>query len=116
ETIIFDRLKRADMDGIVEIQLKRLTKRLEARKIVLDLDPGARTWLADKGYDPVYGARPLKRVIQKYLQDPMAQMLLSGTVLDGATVPVTAGPEGLIIDGHASSAADDDQPRMKVVH
>ena len=115
ETIIFDRLKRADMDGIVEIQLKRLTKRLEARKIVLDLDPGARTWLADKGYDPVYGARPLKRVIQKYLQDPMAQMLLSGTVLDGATVPVTAGPEGLIIDGHAS-AADDDQPRMKVVH
>ena len=115
ETVIFDRLKRADMDGIVEIQLRRLTKRLEARKIALDLDAGARTWLADKGYDPVYGARPLKRVIQRYLQDPLAQMLLAGSVLDGASVPVTAGPEGLIIDGHAS-ADDDDMPRMKVVH
>ncbi|WP_323035549.1 ATP-dependent chaperone ClpB [Pararhodobacter sp.] len=115
ETIIFDRLSREDMDGIVTIQLQRLIKRLGARKITLELDAAAKTWLADKGYDPVYGARPLKRVIQRYLQDPLAQSLLSGTVLDGATVPVTAGPGGLIIAGQ-SAALDDDEPRMKVVH
>ena len=114
ETIIFDRLQRADMDGIVTIQIKRLMKRLESRKIALELDDSARTWLADKGYDPVYGARPLKRVIQRALQDPLAQRLLSGEVLDGSTVPVTAGAEGLIIAG--VSAADDDGPRLKVVH
>ncbi|MCL4675591.1 MAG: ATP-dependent chaperone ClpB, partial [Pararhodobacter sp.] len=115
ETVIFDRLSRKDMDGIVKIQLQRLMKRLEARKITLDLDDGARTWLADKGYDPVYGARPLKRVIQRYLQDPLAQMLLSGAVLDGATVPVTAGPGGLTIAGQGPGM-DGDEPRMKVVH
>ena len=114
ETIIFDRLKRADMDGIVTIQLARLTKRLEGRKITLDLDAAARTWLADKGYDPVYGARPLKRVIQRYLQDPLAQRLLAGDILDGATVPVTAGPEGLVIAGVVAS--EEDAPRLKVVH
>ena len=114
ETVIFDRLSRHDMDAIVDIQMARLLKRLLARKITLETDAEARTWLADKGYDPVYGARPLKRVIQRYLQDPLAQMLLSGTVLDGATVPVTAGPEGLIIGDHA--VGDDDAPRMKLVH
>jgi len=114
ETIIFDRLKRADMDGIVTIQLARLTKRLEGRKITLDLDAAARTWLADKGYDPVYGARPLKRVIQRYLQDPLAQRLLAGDIPDGAIVPVTAGPEGLVIAGVVAS--DEDAPRLKVVH
>jgi len=113
--VIFDRLSRPDMDGIVTIQLARLLKRLAARKISLELDEKAKTWLADKGYDPVYGARPLKRVIQRYLQDPLAQSLLSGEVLDGATVPVSAGPGGLIISGH-SSGLDDDEPRMKVVH
>ncbi|MCB1394812.1 MAG: AAA family ATPase, partial [Rhodobacteraceae bacterium] len=116
ETVIFDRLGRADMDGIVTIQLQRLVKRLEARKIALDLDDSARTWLADKGYDPVYGARPLKRVIQRYLQDPLAQMLLSGEILDGASVPVTAGPHGLVIAGHSAGFDDEDGPRMKVVH
>jgi len=116
ETIIFDRLSRADMDGIVKIQIQRLMKRLEGRKIVLELDDSARTWLADKGYDPVYGARPLKRVIQRHLQDPLAQMLLSGTLQDGTTVPVTAGPEGLIIAGHSSSSDDDKGPRMTLVH
>jgi ATP-dependent Clp protease ATP-binding subunit ClpB len=114
ETIIFDRLSRADMDGIVKIQIQRLMKRLEGRKIVLELDDSARTWLADKGYDPVYGARPLKRVIQRHLQDPLAQMLLSGALLDGTTVPVTAGPEGLIIAGHLSG--DEDGPQVKLVH
>ncbi len=114
ETVIFDRLSRGDMDAIVDIQMARLLKRLLARKITLDLDDAARTWLADKGFDPVYGARPLKRVIQRYLQDPLAQMLLGGELLDGATVPVTAGPEGLSIGDHA--VGDDDAPRMKLVH
>ena len=119
ETVIFDRLARGDMDGIVHIQLARLMKRLAGRKIVLDLDDAAREWLAEKGYDPVYGARPLKRVIQRHLQDPLAQMLLSGSVMDGASVPVGAGPEGLIIAGQVQAdAADDDgaAPRMKLVH
>ncbi|MCC5956032.1 MAG: ATP-dependent chaperone ClpB [Natronohydrobacter sp.] len=114
ETVIFDRLSRGDMDAIVDIQMARLLKRLLARKITLDMDAAARTWLADKGYDPVYGARPLKRVIQRYLQDPLAQMLLGGEVLDGATVPITAGPEGLIIGGKV--LGDEDAPRMKLVH
>ena len=114
ETIIFDRLGRQDMDAIVDIQMGRLLKRLLARKITLDLDDSARTWLADKGYDPVYGARPLKRVIQRYLQDPLAQMLLGGELLDGASVPVTTGPDGLVIGDH--HVADEDEPRVKLVH
>ena len=114
ETVIFDRLSRDDMDAIVDIQMARLLKRLLARKITLEMDDAARTWMADKGYDPVYGARPLKRVIQRYLQDPLAQMLLSGKVLDGASVTVTAGAEGLIIGDHV--VGDDDAPRMKLVH
>ena len=114
ETIIFDRLTRGDMDAIVDIQMARLLKRLLARKITLDLDDSARKWLADKGYDPVYGARPLKRVIQRYLQDPLAQMLLGGDLLDGATVPVSAGSDGLSIGAH--HVPDDDAPRMKLVH
>jgi ATP-dependent Clp protease ATP-binding subunit ClpB len=116
ETVIFDRLGREDMDGIVEIQLRRLTKRLAGRKIALELDEAAHKWLADKGYDPVYGARPLKRVIQRHLQDPLAQMLLSGEVMDGATVPVSAGPEGLIIAGKAHGDDAEAPPRMKIVH
>jgi len=100
EQVIFDRLTRADMAGIVEIQLDRLARRLEGRKIVLEVDAGAKAWLADRGYDPVYGARPLKREIQRYLQDPLAELLLSGEVLDGAEVPVTVGVDGLIIGGH----------------
>ncbi len=95
ETIIFDRLSRADMDGIVEIQLGRLQKRLAARNIALDLDQSAKSWLADEGYDPVYGARPLKRVIQRSLQDQLAEMLLAGDVVEGDTMPVSAGVDGL---------------------
>ena len=94
ETIIFDRLKRADMDGIVDIQMARLQKRLAARKIELALDDGAKEWLANEGYDPVFGARPLKRVIQRALQNPLAEALLAGEIKDGETVPVTAGAEG----------------------
>ncbi|MBS0572935.1 MAG: ATP-dependent chaperone ClpB [Proteobacteria bacterium] len=97
DQIIFHRLTRGDMDGIVTIQLKRLEERLAQRKITLDLDEDARKWLADEGYDPVFGARPLKRVIQRSLQDPLAEMILAGDVRDGETVKVSAGIEGLIV-------------------
>lgn len=115
EQIIFDRLNRADMSGIVDIQLKRLEKRLAGRKITLDLDAEAKAWLADEGYDPVFGARPLKRVIQRHLQDPLAEMILAGDVLDGATVIVSAGPEGLLI-GDRVSASRRERPSTVVVH
>ena len=115
EQIIFDRLNRADMGAIVDIQLRRLEKRLLARKITLDLDPQARTWLGDEGYDPVFGARPLKRVLQRHLQDPLAEMILSGDVLDGGVVKVSAGVEGLII-GDRVSASRRDRPAEAVVH
>jgi ATP-dependent Clp protease ATP-binding subunit ClpB len=77
--------------------LRQLEKRLAGRKITLDIDPAAKAWLAGEGYDPVYGARPLKRVIQRSLQDPLAEMILSGDVMDGETVTVSAGADGLII-------------------
>jgi len=115
ETIIFDRLKRTDMAGIVEIQLRRLTKRLAARQIGLELDADAKAWLADEGYDPVFGARPLKRVIQRALQDPLAGMLLAGDVKDGDTVLVSAGPDGLII-GDRVAASNRSRPGDAVVH
>ncbi|WP_425085463.1 ATP-dependent chaperone ClpB [Ruegeria profundi] len=115
ETIIFDRLKRADMDGIVDIQMARLQKRLATRKIELVLDEGAKQWLADEGYDPVFGARPLKRVIQRALQNPLAEALLAGEIKDGETVPVTAGAEGLII-GDRLGTSDRPRPDDAVVH
>jgi ATP-dependent Clp protease ATP-binding subunit ClpB len=107
EIILFHRLNRADMDKIVDIQIGRLSKLLANRKITIDLDAKARDWLAQAGYDPVYGARPLKRVIQRRLQDPLAQMLLAGDILDGAHVKVTAGKKGLLIDGQSFDADDD---------
>ena len=115
ETIIFDRLGRMDMGGIVEIQLARLQKRLAGRTISLDLDKGARKWLADEGYDPVFGARPLKRVIQRALQDPLAELLLAGDVKDGDTITVTAGAEGLII-GDRVGGSNRPKPDDVVVH
>jgi ATP-dependent Clp protease ATP-binding subunit ClpB len=110
ETIIFHRLTRADMGGIVDIQLRRLARRLDVRKITLEVDDAAKAWLADTGYDPVFGARPLKRVIQRYLQDPLAGMLLSGDVVDGATLPVTTAPGGLMIGGRMPGANLSDAP------
>ena len=115
ETIIFDRLKRADMDGIVDIQMARLQKRLAVRKIELSLDEGAKEWLANEGYDPVFGARPLKRVIQRALQNPLAEALLGGEIKDGETVPVTAGSDGLII-GDRLGTSDRPRPDDAVVH
>ncbi|MBX4876737.1 ATP-dependent chaperone ClpB [Rhizobium bangladeshense] len=95
EIILFHRLKREEMGAIVDIQLKRLVALLSERKIVIDLDEEARHWLANKGYDPIYGARPLKRVIQKFVQDPLAEQILSGQVPDGSTVKVTNGSDRL---------------------
>jgi ATP-dependent Clp protease ATP-binding subunit ClpB len=106
EILLFRRLSRDDMTGIVEIQLGRLRHLLADRKIVLDLDAKATEWLGKAGYDPIYGARPLKRVIQRELQNPLAQRILEGSISDGATVKVTASPLGLVIgDSEASRAA-----------
>jgi ATP-dependent Clp protease ATP-binding subunit ClpB len=115
ETIIFDRLARDDMAGIVTIQMKRLEKRLASRKITLDLNVDALQWLSDEGYDPVFGARPLKRVIQRSLQDPLAEMILAGEVMDGTTIAVSAGAEGLLI-GDRVSASKREKPLEAVVH
>ncbi|MBY4640593.1 ATP-dependent chaperone ClpB [Gluconacetobacter entanii] len=104
EIILFSRLQKADMGKIVEIQIGRLRKLLADRNITLDLDKAGETWLADAGYDPVYGARPLKRVIQRSLQNPMAGMLLAGDIHDGETVKVSAADDHLTIDGHAVDA------------
>lgn len=85
------------MGAIVDIQMTRLAKLLTDRKITLELSADAREWLAEKGYDPAYGARPLKRVIQKSVQDPLAELLLAGKIHDGETVPVTVGPTSLML-------------------
>jgi ATP-dependent Clp protease ATP-binding subunit ClpB len=105
EIILFHRLKRADMGRIVDIQMGRLQKLLEERKIVIRLESSAREWLAERGYDPAYGARPLKRVIQKAVQDPLAELILSGRVKDGETVAISAGKQGLAFNGEAVAAA-----------
>ena len=97
--ILFHRLKKKNMKAIVEIQLRRLEKLLEDRKIKLDVDDAAKEWLAEKGYDPAFGARPLKRVIQAWVQDPLAEMILAGKIKDGDTVHITADEKGLIING-----------------
>ena len=115
ETIIFDRLAREDMAGIVDIQLGLLMKRLASREIKLDLTEDAHIWLADEGYDPVFGARPLKRVIQRAVQDPLAEMILAGDVLDGSTVHISAGPDGLIV-GDRVSKTQRPQSDKTVVH
>ena len=115
ETIIFERLTRKDMDEIVDIQLGRLEKRLARRDIRLDVDADARRWLADEGYDPVFGARPLKRVIQRALQDQLAEMLLGGEVTDGSTVVVRAGPGGLVV-GDRMSSSRRHPPEAAVIH
>jgi len=96
EIILFHRLHRDQMGAIVDIQMARVQTLLSDRKIVIDLGEDARNWLADKGYDPAYGARPLKRVIQKYLQDPLAEKILGGEITDGQTIQVSAGSDRLL--------------------
>jgi ATP-dependent Clp protease ATP-binding subunit ClpB len=105
EIILFHRLKRSEMGKIVDIQIRRLQKLLEDRKITITLDASARDWLAEKGYDPAYGARPLKRAIQKALQDPLAELILQGAIRDGETITVTATKQGLAFNGKVAAAA-----------
>ena len=105
EIILFHRLKREHMGRIVDIQMLRLQKLLDDRKITLTLEPKGREWLAEKGYDPAYGARPLKRVIQKSVQDPLAELILSGKIKDGEKVTISAGKQGLVFNGATVAAA-----------
>ena len=105
EIILFHRLQKSEMARIVDIQMVRLGKLLEERKITVKLEGNAREWLADKGWDPAYGARPLKRVIQKSIQDPLAELLLSGKIKDGETVAISAGKQGLKFNGETVAVA-----------
>jgi ATP-dependent Clp protease ATP-binding subunit ClpB len=105
EIILFNRLKREHLGRIVDIQLVRLSKLLEDRKITIVLNPKAREWLAEKGYEPAYGARPLKRVIQKAVQDPLAELILSGKIKDGDRVVISASKQGLSFNGEVAEAA-----------
>ena len=105
EIILFHRLKRNEMTRIVDIQMRRLARLLEDRKIVIELDPAAREWLAERGWDPAYGARPLKRVIQKSIQDPLAELVLAGSVKDGDRVAIGVGKQGLTFNGKLAAAA-----------
>ena len=112
EIILFHRLQKSEMGRIVEIQFSRLQKLLEERKITLSLDGDARDWLAAKGWDPAYGARPLKRVIQRSVQDPLAEMILAGDVRDGSQVKLSATKAGLTFNGRKpeNAAADEFEP------
>jgi ATP-dependent Clp protease ATP-binding subunit ClpB len=105
DIILFHRLRRDQMVSIVDIQIGRLQRLLAERKLKLDLDDGARTWLANRGYDPAYGARPLKRVIQKSVQDPLAEQILAGRIRDGDTVRITVRSGALVVNGEAVKEA-----------
>jgi len=108
EILLFRRLSRDDMVGIVDIQLRQLQKLLDERKVTLEVDREAEKWLANAGYDPVYGARPLKRVIQRELQNPLAEKILAGEIREGDTVKVTASPLGLLI--HPATHTEEAEP------
>jgi ATP-dependent Clp protease ATP-binding subunit ClpB len=110
EILLFRRLSRADMVGVVDIQLERLRRMLADRKISLQLDDAAKAWLAEAGYDPVYGARPLKRVIQRELQNPLASAILEGRIKDGDAVRVGVGAKGLSLSVAGAEAA---KPRRR---
>ena len=114
EILLFRRLSREDMTGIVAIQLRRLQQLLDERKIVLEVDDEARRWVAEAGYDPVYGARPLKRVIQRELQNPLATELLEGRIQDGDVVRVSASALGLLLEPpQRADLADAARPAAK---
>jgi len=106
--ILFHRLQKSDMGKIVDIQFARLARMLEERKIALRLEPAGREWLAGKGWDPAYGARPLKRVIQRYVQDPLAEMILAGAVRDGTSVEISADGADLTFNGQKPAFGDED--------
>ena len=115
EILVFDRLMREEMSAIVDIQLSRLARRLNSRNIKIELDQSAKSWLANEGYDPVFGARPLKRVIQNAIQNPIAEMLLSGDIDDNDIINVTAGADGLIV-GDRLGKSGISPPEDIVVH
>jgi ATP-dependent Clp protease ATP-binding subunit ClpB len=106
EIILFHRLQKSEMGRIVEIQFGRLQRLLEDRKIMLTLDAAARDWLATKGWDPAYGARPLKRVIQRYVQDPLAEMILAGQVQDGNRIAISVEGNVLTFNGKMPQTAE----------
>jgi ATP-dependent Clp protease ATP-binding subunit ClpB len=105
EIILFHRLRREQMGAIVDIQMARLQKLVADRKLKLELDEQARTWLANRGYDPTYGARPLKRVIQRSVQDPLAEQILAGRIRDGDPVRISVRDGALSINGEAARQA-----------
>src|ERR1700728_2449617 len=105
EILLFHRLQKSEMAHIVDIQMRRLARLLEERKITVTLEPAAREWLSEKGWDPAYGARPLKRVIQKAIQDPLAELILSGRIKDGEKVKISASKQGLKFNGEVAAAA-----------
>jgi ATP-dependent Clp protease ATP-binding subunit ClpB len=105
DIILFHRLQRADMGKIVDIQMGRLQRLLADRKITIEFDDQARSWIANRGYDPAYGARPLKRVIQRHMQDPLAEQILAGRIKDGETVKVTVRDGDLALNGEPVKAA-----------
>jgi ATP-dependent Clp protease ATP-binding subunit ClpB len=115
EIILFHRLQKSEMGRIVDIQFSRLEKLVLDRKIELVLDSKARDWLAEKGWDPAYGARPLKRVIQRSVQDPLAEMILAGKIRDGSRVEISANKKGLTFNGEAAENSDNvlDEPLPK---
>jgi len=105
DIILFHRLQRSEMGKIVDIQIERLQKLLVDRKIKVELDDKARTWLANRGYDAAYGARPLKRVIQRHVQDPLAEQILEGRVKDGDTVRLSVRDGDLVLNGEPVKVA-----------
>jgi ATP-dependent Clp protease ATP-binding subunit ClpB len=105
DIILFHRLLRSEMGKIVDIQIERLQKLLVDRKIRIEIDDKARTWLANRGYDAAYGARPLKRVIQRHVQDPLAQQILEGRVKDGDVVRLSVHDGDLVLNGEPVKAA-----------
>ena len=106
ETIIFNRLSKEHMYRIVDIQLDMLRDRVSSLNLKIKLEPGATDWIAEEGYDPVYGARPLKRVIQNSLQNPIAELILAGKLSDGDVIEVTGGPDGLVVGDYVSINQD----------
>ena len=107
--ILFHRLQKSEMGKIVDIQFARLARMLEERKIAVTLDDAGRDWLAEKGWDPAYGARPLKRAIQRYVQDPLAEMILAGEVRDGTSVRVSAADGDITFNGRKPEFVDEDE-------
>jgi len=115
EIIIFNRLAKEHMSRIVDIQLNILQDRISSLNLKIDLGAGARDWIADKGYDPVYGARPLKRVIQTNIQNPIAELILAGKLSEGEVIKIADGPDGLLI-GNYASVKPDAMPGSVVLH